>query len=118
MNIVKYKKSSKQENLLFPYLETHFYENLGINIIFGEKVDRKGEILFLPDEFMESLKTAKSNQLLLADNPITLLQSQKIVFPKSLWNNYYTFCIALILLVVSRKKWLYSVYFIFTGIVQ
>ena len=102
--------------ILFPYLETHFYENLGINIIFGEKVDRKGEILFLPDEFMESLKTAKSNQLLLADNPITLLQSQKIVFPKSLWNNYYTFCIALILLVVSRKKWLYSVYFIFTGL--
>ena len=102
--------------ILFPYLETHFYENLGINIIFGEKVDRKGEILFLPDEFMESLKTAKSNQLLLAENPITLLQSQKIIFPKSLWNNYYTFCIALILLVVSRKKWLYSVYFIFTGL--
>ena len=102
--------------ILFPYLETHFYENLGINIIFGEKVDRKGEILFLPDEFMESLKTAKTNQLLLAENPITLLQSQKIAFPKSLWNNYYTFCIALILLVVSRKKWLYSVYFIFTGL--
>ena len=102
--------------ILFPYLETHFYENLGINIIFGEKVDRKGEILFLPDEFMESLKKAKTNQLLLAENPITLLQSQKIAFPKSLWNNYYTFCIALILLVVSRKKWLYSVYFIFTGL--
>ena len=102
--------------ILFPYLETHFYENLGINIIFGEKVDRKGDILFLPDEFMESLKTAKTNQLLLAENPITLLQSQKIAFPKSLWNNYYTFCIALILLVISRKKWLYSVYFIFTGL--
>jgi hypothetical protein len=102
--------------ILFPYLETHFYENLGINIIFGEKVDRKGDILFLPDEFMESLKTAKSNQLLLAENPITLLQSQKIIFPKSLWNNYFTFCIALILLVISRKKWLYSVYFIFTGL--
>ena len=102
--------------ILFPYLETHFYENLGINIIFGEKVDRKGDILFLPDEFMESLKTARTNQVLLAENPITLLQSQKIVFPKSLWNNYYTFCIALILLVISRKKWLYSVYFIFTGL--
>ena len=102
--------------ILFPYLETHFYENLGINIIFGEKVDRNGDILFLPDEFMESLKSAKSNQLLLAENPITLLQSQKIVFPKSLWNNYYTFCIALILLVISRKKWLYSVYFILTGL--
>jgi hypothetical protein len=65
---------------------------------------------------MESLKTAKTNQLLLAENPITLLQSQKIAFPKSLWNNYFTFCIALILLVISRKKWLYSVYFIFTGL--
>ena len=87
--------------ILFPYLESHFYENLGINIIFGEKVDRKGDILFLPDEFMESLKTAKSNQLLLAENPITLLQSQKIAFPKSLWNNYFTGLLGIFLLSVG-----------------
>ena len=115
--VVKTKDLDKTyREILFPYLESHFYENLGINIIFGEKVDRKGTVLFLPDEFMESLKTVKSNQHLISGLPKALLQSKSNAVPVSLWNNYYSFCLIFILVLVSRKKWLYSSYLAFAGV--
>jgi hypothetical protein len=102
--------------ILFPYLESHFYENLGINIIFGEKVDRKGKLLFLPNEFMESLKKAKTNNKLLSGAPKTLLLSTPKTIPVSLWNNYYSFCILLLLLLVSRSKWVFFTYLTVLGL--
>ena len=114
--VVKTKDLDKTyREILFPYLESHFYENLGINIIFGEKVDRKGTVLFLPDEFMESLKTVKSNQHLISGLPKVLLQSKSNAVPVSLWNNYYSFCLIFIFLLVPRKKWMYSSYLSFAG---
>lgn len=100
--------------ILYPYVENHFYENLGINVIFGKKVDNLGEKLFLPNELMESLKTAKLNNQLLSGEPKIILKATETKTPMSLWNNFYTFCAIFILLIISRKKWIYlSVFAVF-----
>jgi hypothetical protein len=93
--------------VLTPYLENHFIENLGINIIFGIKVDQLGKKLFLPNEFMQSLTTSKVNANSISMPPITVLNAIKKPQPKSLWNNSYAFASVLILLLLTRKNWVY-----------
>jgi len=109
------EQNESYREILFPYLENHFYENLGINIIFGKKVDENGEKLFLPNQFMESLKVAKHNGKLIAEEPKTILIASTEKKEKSLWNNFYTFCLALFLIFISRKIWLYLSFFMILG---
>jgi hypothetical protein len=109
------EENESYREILFPYLENHFFENLGINIIFGKKVDENGEKLFLPNQFMESLKVAKHNGKLIAEEPKTILKASTEKKEKSLWNNFYTFCLALFLIFISRKIWLYLSFFMILG---
>jgi hypothetical protein len=95
--------------------ENHFYENLGINIIFGKKVDENGVKLFLPNQFMESLRVTKYNGKLISEEPKTILKASTEEKGKSLWNNFYTFCLALFLIFISRKVWIYLSFFIMLG---
>ena len=106
--IVKKTDTDKTyREVLTPYLENHFIENLGINIIFGIKVDQLGKKLFLPNEFMQSLTTSKVNANSISMPPITVLNAIKKPQPKSLWNNSYAFASVLILLLLTRKNWVY-----------
>lgn len=109
------EQNESYREILFPYLENHFYENLGINIIFGKKVDENGVKLFLPNQFMESLRVAKYNGKLIAEEPKTILKASIENKEKSLWNNFYTFCLALFLIFISRKVWLYLSFFMMLG---
>lgn len=109
------EQNESYREILFPYLENHFYENLGINIIFGKKVDENGEKLFLPNQFMESLKVAKHNGKLISEEPKTILKASTEKKGKSLWNNFYTLCLALFLIFISRKVWLYLSFFMILG---
>ena len=93
--------------VLFDYQENLFYENLGINIMFGKKVDHLCEKLFLPNELLESLKTAKLNNQLLSGPPKLILKENKSYAPMSFWNNIYTFCVFFILILISRKDFIY-----------
>lgn len=109
------EQNESYREILFPYLENHFYENLGINIIFGKKVDENGVKLFLPNQFMESLRVTKYNGKLFAEEPKTILKASIENKEKSLWNNFYTFCLALFLIFISRKVWLYLSFFMMLG---
>jgi hypothetical protein len=93
--------------VLFDYQENLFYENLGINIMFGKKVDNLCEKLFLPTELLESLKAAKINNQPLSGAPKLILTGAERATPLSLWNNFYTFCAFFILILISRKNWIY-----------
>jgi hypothetical protein len=110
------EKNESYREILFPYVENHFYENLGINIIFGKKVDENGEKLFLPNQFMESLKVAKLNGNNISEEPKTILKATPENKEKSLWNNFYTFCIALFLIFISRKVWIFLSFFMILGL--
>ncbi len=110
------EKGQTYREILFPYLENHFYENLGINIIFGKKVDEPGNKLFLPNQFMESLKTAQWNGKKIASPPITLLKAVPEAAETSYWNSFFSFCIILVVLVATRKKWVYLTVFSILGL--
>ena len=110
------EKGKTYREILFPYVENHFYENLGINVIFGEKVDEDGKKLFLPNQFMESLKVSKFNGKPVAEAPRTILKATPQQPEKSFWNNYYSFCLIFILITISRKSWIYLSYFAIFGL--
>ena len=110
------EKGESYREILFPYVENHFYENLGINVMFGAKVDEDGEKLFLPNQFMESLKVAKFNGKPLSEQPRTVLKATPGKPQSSLWNNYYSFCLIFVLIVISRKSWIYLSYFAVIGL--
>jgi hypothetical protein len=101
------EKNKTYREILFPYINHLFFENLGINIIFGEKVDRLGQKLFLPFQFLESLKVTTVNKTPLVDNTEILLKAKEFKSITSLWNNIYFFSLIILLIIVSKKKWSY-----------
>lgn len=98
-------------DILFPYAENHYFEKLGINIIFGEKVDRTAETLFLPLELHSVLKTSQYNGKLLVENNTTIFKAEKLEIKESLLNSPYLIILLLALIVFINNKKIISVYF-------
>ncbi len=111
------EKDLSYRQILYPYLKNHFYENLGINIIFGQKTDEKGEKLFLPNQFMESLKVAKYKGISISETPRTILKATPSESKTPFWNNIYSFSLLLLLIVLIRKSWAYLLFFGILGLV-
>ncbi|AWG21482.1 hypothetical protein FFWV33_08005 [Flavobacterium faecale] len=110
---------SKQEltyrSILYRYFDNHFYEQLGTSIIFGSKVDRVSDHIFLPLDLMENLKLSTyKNQKLVSTGTKTLLKYEPTI-ASSWWNNIYTYLGFLILLVVLNNKLFNQVYFFIMG---
>ncbi|CAM3615183.1 lipoprotein N-acyltransferase Lnb domain-containing protein [Flavobacterium saliperosum] len=82
--------------ILYDYQTDKFYENLGINLIFGAKTDRQSDQLFLPIELLQGIEKTKINGKPLSDSTITVFKSQNVKTEKSLWNNYYTFALVML----------------------
>lgn len=101
--------------ILYPYLENHFFEKLGINSIFGTKVDQPAERLFLPLELIQSLENTKINGKPLANATKTIYEAPKNNFKPNPLNSIYTLIIVLGLIVLVRKKWLTQSYFVLLG---
>ncbi|UUC47054.1 lipoprotein N-acyltransferase Lnb domain-containing protein [Flavobacterium cerinum] len=102
--------------ILNSYLANSFYEKLGINLIFGSKVDKQSDKLFLPSELMEGVSKTKIGQTPLAPETITVYTQQPNESSGSIWNNSYTFIGILLLFVVfAHKKPVSAIYLAFTG---
>lgn len=92
-------------NILYGYLDNHFYENLGINLMFGIKTDRQSDKLFLPIELMQGVNLSKNNNSTLVLEEKTVFKKMDKGEGKSLWNNYISFALlTLLLMVFSGKK--------------
>ncbi|HSD14414.1 MAG TPA: DUF4105 domain-containing protein [Flavobacterium sp.] len=89
----------KYRQILYDYQTDKFYENLGINLMFGAKTDKQCDQLFLPIELLEGIEQTKIDGKKLSSETVTVFKSQQNGVQKSLWNNFYTF--ALILLTVA-----------------
>ena len=114
--IVKNTKEDKTyRTILFPYFDGHFFEQLGTSIIFGTKVDSKGEQLFLPSELQESIKTLSYNNKPFCKENRKILEFNPEEAPFSWWNNYYAFSLLFILLIIANKNILYKTYFVVLG---
>jgi hypothetical protein len=89
--------------IVIEYLDNSFYENLGISLIFGYKTDRTMERLFLPRQLLEGVSNTKiSNETL--SKPVITVFKNTAVSRKSVWNNYYTYIAACLLLMIASQN--------------
>lgn len=101
--------------ILYPYFDGHFYEKLGISIIFGKKVDELGTKIFLPFELKNSLnKIAFQNHSLVKQNK-TILSFDKEP-THSWWNNWYTYVIVLAFIIFINKRSVDKFYLLIMGL--
>lgn len=101
--------------ILYPYFSNSFYQKLGTSIIFGKKVDKPGTQIFLPFELQKSLKVIPFKNHPLCKESKTLLDCKKQT-QKSWWDNYYTFALLLVFIVVLNKRSIDLFYLAMMGI--
>jgi hypothetical protein len=104
-------------DILFPYAKNHFYQKLGINIIFGKKVDEKETTIFLPFDLLENLKIINYNGKPIVSDVITLFKANPVAEGFSWLDTNYSLIIILLLFVILNKKATNIVYFTALGIV-
>lgn len=102
--------------ILNTYLKNNYFEKLGINLIFGAKVDHASILLFLPDKFMLGLEKTQVNGKPLVKETTILYQSETAeVAPW--WNTYWFFCIVLAVGLLGMKSaFVRNTFFIVLGL--
>ena len=114
-DILKQPKSEQSyRDILYPYM-TDFYMKLGIQIIFGTKVDQPATRLFLPLELEKVLETATLNGKKIAQ-PTKVLNDNSVTVPFSWLNSIYSLVAAMLLLILLNKKSIQIIYFIFASL--
>lgn len=89
--------------ILFDYQQPHFFENLGINIMFGSRTDETFDHNFLPLHLLEGIKASSINGLPLSDG-VKVLNKESFKAEIPFWNNVLVFTIPFILVISLRKK--------------
>lgn len=114
--IVKKNIDSKTyRDVLFPYVENHFYQRLGINIIFGYKVDDTATKIFLPFDLLENLKKTTYKDKPLVTETTTIFEANRVE-SFSFIDSIYSLIIVLLVVVILNKKVLNVIYFLLLGI--
>jgi hypothetical protein len=101
--------------LLYPYM-SDFYMKLGIQIIFGTKVDEPATRLFLPYEFESALSKTKVNGKPIEKSNETILKARPTSVPFNWLNSIYSLIGVLLLLALFGKKWIPIIYFTIAGL--
>ena len=89
--------------IVIEYLHNSFYENLGISLIFGYKTDKEMERLFLPRQLLEGVSNTTTATGPLSQPVVTAYKSTA-QSKTSVWNNYYTYAFACLLLMISSRN--------------
>jgi hypothetical protein len=101
--------------LLYPYM-SNFYMKLGIQIIFGTKVDEPATRLFLPYEFESALSKTKVNGKAIEKSNETIFKARPTSVPFNWLNSIYSLIGVLLLLALFGKKWIPIIYFTIAGL--
>ncbi len=114
--IIQFQEAQKTtyRDVLFPYTNSHFYQQLGINLIFGTKVDQTTSTLFLPLDLMRELDQTNLNGKPIVSKKTTIFEAKKNPV-KSYVDSIYSLIIVLFLITFINKKWLTNTYFFFIG---
>ena len=113
--VLKQPKSEQSyREILYPYM-SDFYMKLGIQIIFGTKVDEPTTRLFLPFELEKALETATLNGQKIA-KPTKVLSEESVTTSFSFINSIYSLLLAMVILILLNKKGVQITYFIFAGL--
>lgn len=111
------QKSNSYRSILYPYFNNHFYENLGISLLFGYKVDHEQTHLFLPSELEKNISQVSlknGNKLCLSTNNLLDFKPQQTPF--SWWNNIYSLIIILGSIVLVNNTKINLIYFSILGL--
>jgi hypothetical protein len=114
------KKNIKDETyrqVLFPFVNNDFYQQLGINIIFGAKVDRQATLLFLPFDLLDNLKVIKHNKKPLVQEVKTLFEAKNPKKGFSFIDSIYSLIAVLLLILIINKKAVNVFYFTILGLI-
>ncbi len=103
--------------VLNSFLDNHFWENFGINTIFGHKVDNDAKKLFLPQELMSNISTSKFNDKPIAEKSVVINKKKSEISSFSFWNSIYPYLIFLVLIVLINKKQVNLIYFSILGVI-
>lgn len=101
--------------LLYPYM-SDFYMKLGIQIIFGTKVDQPATRLFLPYEFKTALSKTRVNGKPIEKSNETIFKARPTSVPFNWLNSIYSLIGVLLLLALFGKKWIPIIYFTIAGL--
>jgi len=115
--IVKKNINTKTyRDVLFPYVNNHFYEQLGINIIFGGKVDNQATTMFLPLDLMENLAKTNYHGKPIVTETKTLFKANRT--PEvSYLDSIYSLIAILLIFVLFNKKATNIIYFSILGLI-
>lgn len=111
-------KGKTYREIIYSYLyNNHFYENLGINLLFGYKTDNTSEKLFLPKELMEGINNTVTKRDPLAKSTLTVVDKTETETAHSFLNSYYSYAILIIiLLLLTIKRTGYLSYLVIAGL--
>ena len=108
--------SDSQRKILNSSLTNHYFEKLGMNLLFGINVDKDNEKVFLPEKLMHSISNSTNGNQRLEQNDISHYERIENS-SKSNWNTIYFFSIiCLILAFLSRMKFIQYIFFFSVGI--
>ena len=99
------------------FLESLYYEKLGINIIFGNRPDTEAQQLFLPKELMASLSQLQLDRKPLVTHTQTHFLQDKTLQKKVWWNTSYTLLLVLLLIISTKNRFVYLSYLTLAGVV-
>jgi len=106
--------SKTYRDVLFPYVENHFYQKLGINIIFGHRVDDTATIMFLPLDLFDNLKvTSYKSKPLVTETNVIFEANRPVVF--SFLDSIYSLMAVLLIFILINNKVLQVTYFLILG---
>lgn len=116
--VVDFQKPQEKtyRTVLFPYANDQFFQQLGINIIFGTKVDEDATKLFLPLDLMQELKTIQYNGKPLVKETATVFEAQKEKAPFNFFDSIYLLIVILGSIVLLNNRKLTFIYFIVLGL--
>lgn len=117
-NTIGFQKPQEKtyRSVLFPYANEHFLQQLGINIIFGTKVDEKASKLFLPLDLMQELKEVKYEGKPLVKETKTVFEAKQIPLAFNFFDSIYILILFLIGIVLINNQKLTFVYFTILGL--
>ncbi|WP_338377951.1 DUF4105 domain-containing protein [uncultured Flavobacterium sp.] len=117
-NVIDFQKPQEKtyRSVLFPYANEHFLQQLGINIIFGTKVDQEASKLFLPLDLMQELKTITYNEKPLVKETTTIFEAQQEKAPFNFFDSIYLVIVVLGIIVLLNNRKVTSIYFILLGL--
>ena len=101
--------------VLYPYAENHFFQRLGINIIFGTKVDSNADKIFLPFDLKNNLENTQYNGEFLVGATHTLFEAKRFA-PNVWWDSIYTLLAFLLLIALINQNIVTRIYFVTVGL--